>query len=122
MKKTASIAALLVLIGIAAIAQASPALPARVPAEDVADLLATVIVFLGSFIGVLFTIVGFFALRTLVKIDRNQAKLYAWIEQLSKDFYRLEGAHNSRVSMGATCGPARPSPQPAGKQTRGGSD
>jgi len=107
MKKMASIAALLVLIGIAAIAEASPALPARVPAEDVADLLATVIVFLGSFIGVLFTIVGFFALRTLVKIDRNQAKLYAWIEQLSKDFYRLEGAHNSRISMGTPCGDGR---------------
>jgi len=112
MKKIASIAALFVLIGIAAIAaiasQASPALPTRVSTEEVADLLSMTIVFLGSFIGLLFTIIGFFALRTLVRIDRNQAKLYTWIEQLSKDFYRLEGAHNSRVSMGAPCGDGRP--------------
>jgi hypothetical protein len=63
-------------------------------------------------IGVLFSVIGALALRTISKIDKNQARLYAWIEKLSKDFYQLQGYHNARINMGARCGTDKDQPDP----------
>lgn len=45
--------------------------------------------------GIAIGIVGWFAIRTLRQIDRNQAELYSKLDSLSKDFYRLEGEHRA---------------------------
>ena len=51
-------------------------------------------------ISVLLTIVGFFGVRTLRKIDANQTALFDKVSELSKDFYTLKGAHDALVSKG----------------------
>lgn len=43
----------------------------------------------------LFGIVAWFLVRTLKKIDANQALLVSRIDCLSKDFYHLKGEHDA---------------------------
>jgi hypothetical protein len=45
--------------------------------------------------GIAIGIVGWFAIRTLRQIDRNQAELYSRLNVLSERFYRLEGEHRA---------------------------
>jgi len=45
--------------------------------------------------GIAIGIVGWFAIRTLKQIDRNQAELYSRLNVLSERFYRLEGEHRA---------------------------
>ena len=47
----------------------------------------------------LIALVGFFAQRTLSKIDKNQTLLFEKHDKLSKDFYTLRGEHNSNHSL-----------------------
>ena len=46
-------------------------------------------------IGVLFTVVAWFLVRTLKKIDTNQATLFTRLECLSREFYLLKGEHEA---------------------------
>lgn len=48
-------------------------------------------------ISFLLTIVGFFGVRTLRKIDANQTALFDKVSELSKDFYVLKGAHDAFI-------------------------
>lgn len=48
----------------------------------------------------LFLIVGFFLVRTLKKIDANQSELFDQLNALKKDFYVLQGAHDTYIKMG----------------------
>jgi uncharacterized protein YoxC len=48
----------------------------------------------------LFLIVGFFLVRTLRKIDANQSELFDQLNALKKDFYVLQGAHDTYIKMG----------------------
>lgn len=43
----------------------------------------------------LITIVGYFAIRTLKGIDRNQSELFKRLHTLETDFYCLRGEHNA---------------------------
>ena len=52
-------------------------------------------------ISLLLTVVGFFGVRTLKKIDANQSALFDQLNTLSKEFYTLKGAHDAMVKMGA---------------------
>ena len=49
---------------------------------------------LTSIIICLLAIVTFFSIRTLKKIDLNQAKLFKQLDDLARDFYILRGEHN----------------------------
>ena len=51
------------------------------------------------FIGILFTIVVWFFLRTLKKIDANQALLFKRLDTLCEDFYTLSGEHRAIRDM-----------------------
>lgn len=44
-------------------------------------------------IKILLTIVAFFLVRTLNKVDKNQGLLFGRLEQLERRFNRLYGAH-----------------------------
>jgi len=48
-------------------------------------------------ISILLTIVGFFGVRTLKKIDANQTVLFDRVSELSKDFYTLKGSHDALI-------------------------
>jgi len=41
------------------------------------------------------SIIGFFVVRTLVLIDKNQTELFNRIRNLEKDFYILKGEHDA---------------------------
>lgn len=41
------------------------------------------------------SIVGFFVVRTLMLIDKNQTELFNRIRNLEKDFYTLKGEHDA---------------------------
>jgi hypothetical protein len=43
----------------------------------------------------LITVVAWFMIRTLRKIDANQALLFSKLDRLSEDFYKLQGEHNA---------------------------
>lgn len=45
-------------------------------------------------IGGLLTVVMFFMIRTLNKIDRNQNTLFTRLDDLGRSFYTLQGEHN----------------------------
>lgn len=49
----------------------------------------------------LFILVCGFMVRTIKKIDANQARLFEKLDALSEDFYTLRGEHNA---MKARCG------------------
>ena len=51
-------------------------------------------------ISLLLTVVGFFGVRTLRKIDANQSLLFDQMENLSREFYLLKGEHNTYVKLG----------------------
>jgi hypothetical protein len=51
-------------------------------------------------ISILLTIVGFFGVRTLKKIDANQTVLFDRVSELSKDFYTLKGSHDALIMKG----------------------
>jgi hypothetical protein len=51
--------------------------------------------FVQLYFGIAIGIVGWFAIRTLRQIDRNQAELYSRLNVLSERFYRLEGEHRA---------------------------
>lgn len=53
-----------------------------------------------TLIGGLFTIVGFFFVRTLRKIDTNQSEMFKQLNALSQEFYQLKGEHNTYVNLG----------------------
>lgn len=46
-------------------------------------------------IAALFGIVAWFLVRTLKKIDANQALLFSRLDCLSREFYELKGEHNA---------------------------
>jgi len=46
-------------------------------------------------IAALFGIVAWFLVRTLKKIDANQALLFSRLDCLSREFYELRGEHNA---------------------------
>ena len=55
-----------------------------------------------AIMGVLFSIIGFFGVRTLNQIDTNQKKMFENLDTqtncltaLSKDFYHLKGEHDA---------------------------
>lgn len=45
--------------------------------------------------GAVILLVGWFAVRTLKQIDRNQADTAASLAALSKEFYKLQGQHEA---------------------------
>ncbi len=47
-------------------------------------------------IGGLLVVISFFITRTLLKIDRNQNRLFNRLDELSREFYILQGEHNTR--------------------------
>lgn len=49
-------------------------------------------------IGGLFTMVAFFMIRTIKKIDANQSLLFDKLDHLSRDFYQLKGEHEALKS------------------------
>lgn len=51
-------------------------------------------------ISLLLTVVGFFGVRTLKKIDANQSALFDQLNTLSKEFYELKGAHETYLNLG----------------------
>ena len=50
------------------------------------------VVFAGTAIN---TLIGFFSSRTLTGIDKNQADLFDRLHVLERDFYTLQGSHES---------------------------
>jgi hypothetical protein len=85
----------LILIGIAALCFASAISassiddPARPTWWEHVDLMQVLI-------GGLFCLVLWFMVRTLRKIDTNQALLFRRLDDLCKEFYVLQGEHNAR--------------------------
>lgn len=66
------------------------------------DFLAYTVSGLLTLLGVGFSIIGWFAVRTLKQIDKNQGKLSESIaelwkafDNLCKDFYALKGSHEA---------------------------
>ena len=57
----------------------------------------TILTIVLGLISVLLTVVGFFGVRTLKKIDANQTVLFDRVSELSKDFYTLKGAHDAYI-------------------------
>jgi hypothetical protein len=57
----------------------------------------TILTIVLGLISVLLTVVGFFGVRTLKKIDANQTMLFDRVSELSKDFYTLKGAHDAYI-------------------------
>lgn len=49
-----------------------------------------------ALIGGLFAVIGFFAIRTLTKIDKNQTVLFEQVSNLWKEFFILKGEHQAR--------------------------
>ena len=74
------------VIGMAAAIQATnPATPSWFEHVDLMSLLIW---------GLILVVVWFF-LRTLRKIDTNQARLFEKLDTLCQDFYTLRGEHNA---------------------------
>lgn len=48
---------------------------------------------LSTILGICFTVIGYFAVRTLSKIDRNQNLLFEQVTSLWKELYQLKGEH-----------------------------
>lgn len=48
---------------------------------------------LSTILGICFTVIGYFAVRTLSKIDRNQNLLFEQVTNLWKELYLLKGEH-----------------------------
>lgn len=46
-------------------------------------------------LSICFTIISFFVVRTLNKIDINQNTLFQQISDLKKEFYQLKGEHTA---------------------------
>jgi len=54
---------------------------------------------IASLIGGLFAVVGYFGIRTLSKIDKNQTVLFEQVTSLWKELFILKGEHNARHNM-----------------------
>jgi len=75
------------------IALAAPAATAPAPSwNEHADLMTIVI-------GALLSLVCFFMVRTLVKIDRNQSQLFERLDMVCKQVDTLQGEHNVMKSL-----------------------
>jgi hypothetical protein len=51
---------------------------------------------IGYAVQMIVVVVGFFLVRTLTKIDRNQVELFQRITSIERDFYELRGEHKAR--------------------------
>ncbi len=51
-------------------------------------------------IGILFLIIGWFIVRTISKIDKNQTVLFERQTEFAKDLYTLKGAHDAVMFTG----------------------
>ncbi len=50
-------------------------------------------------IGVGAAIIGFLMIRTLNKIDANQTRIFQRMDELTKEFYALQGEHNAMMGQ-----------------------
>lgn len=73
------------VIAVAAVNQVASPVPSWFEHVDLMSLV----------IWVLILIVVWFFIRTLKKIDTNQATLFSKMDDLCADFYRLQGEHNA---------------------------
>ena len=117
MKSLLCIASILILIALCGLSVVFAAGGSTITPywSEHAELLLKTVMFLATVIGMLLTVVGVFIIRTLVSIERKLTKLYKWIEELAKDFYKLQGAHDARVASGGFCG-FGPSSRPEARQ------
>jgi len=53
--------------------------------------------FVSAGVGILLTIIGYFAVRTLQKIDKNQGLLFEQVSLLWKELWHLKGQHEART-------------------------
>lgn len=51
---------------------------------------------LSALIGLLVTVIGFFAIRTITKVDKNQTILFEQVSALWKELFLLKGEHQAR--------------------------
>ncbi len=83
----------LFIAAFALVALATPIATATAPSWNEHSDLMTIL------IGMLITLVCFFMIRTLAKIDRNQSRLFEKLDALSSRVDTLQGEHNVMRSL-----------------------
>lgn len=73
------------------------------PQPDWLEHGATIASVVGIFLTILLTVISWLMVRTITKIDQNQAGLFKKYDNHEHRLSTLEGAHAARTGMRADC-------------------